>query len=224
MKKLFITLVCAAFALTVSAQRASSSSSSFFSTEKSDQSVTFGVRAGVNFSNMSFSEDGVSLSLNSHTGFNAGVVVDIPLMQSLYVQSGLFYTVKGCEAIEDDEKYTMSPSYLEIPVLASYRYDFSDAAQLQINVGPYFAYGIGGKCTRTEGGRDYDIDFFGGEDDDESMEMKRFDVGLQIGAGITLAQHYYLGVAYEFGFASMSRYDALSIKNNNFMINLGYQF
>ena len=35
--------------------------------------------------------------------------------------------------------------YLEIPVLASYRYNFSDAAQLQINVGPYFAYGVGGK-------------------------------------------------------------------------------
>ncbi len=43
-------MAVAAMALTASAQRASSSSSSFFSTEKSDQGVTFGIRAGLNLS------------------------------------------------------------------------------------------------------------------------------------------------------------------------------
>jgi hypothetical protein len=41
---------------------------------------------------------------------------------------------------------------------------------------------------------------------------------------VTIAKHYYVGVAYEFGFVSMSRDSDLKIKNSNFMINVGYQF
>lgn len=144
MKKILLIAVCAVCSLTASAQRASSSSSSFFSTEKADQGITFGIRAGLNMANMSASEDGVSASPESRTSFHVGVIADIPLMQSLYIQSGLFFQNKGYK-FDDEEKETAKPMYLEIPILASYRYNFSDAIQLQINAGPYFAYGIGGK-------------------------------------------------------------------------------
>ena len=205
MKKTILTLVCAIAALSVSAQRASSSSSSFFSTEKSDEKVTFGVRGGVNFSNLSIEGEG----WDSHTGFHAGVNVDIPLLQSLYLSTGLYYTVKGFS--DDRVEKKASANYLEIPVLASYRYNFSDNAQLQVNVGPYFAYGIGGKQKYME----YEWDYFDDEDN-------KFDVGLQIGAGVTFAKHIYLGLAYEFGFINVV--PDYKTKNSNFMISLGYQF
>ena len=224
MKKTILTLVCAIAALSVSAQRASSSSSSFFSTEKSDEKVTFGVRGGVNFSNLSIEGEG----WDSHTGFHAGVNVDIPLLQSLYLSTGLYYTVKGFSGEETDGEEKVerksSANYLEIPVLASYRYNFSDNAQLQVNVGPYFAYGIGGKQKYTEeyhSSRGWVIDAEGEQDyfDDED---NKFDVGLQIGAGVTFAKHIYLGLAYEFGFINVV--PDYKTKNSNFMISLGYQF
>ena len=231
MKKLFVTLVCATLALTASAQYASSSSSSFFSTEASDRPVTAGIRAGLNIANMSVSNDSYSLSPNSKTGFHIGMVVDIPLMQSLYIQPGLYYTTKGCkekEADDDDYEITLNPSYLEMPILASYRYDFSDAAQLQVNFGPYFAFGLGGKVKEEEhykNGRtsEDEYDFFGSKNDD-SWGAKRFDMGLQVGAGITIAQHVYVGLAYEFGLMNLSRSSDASVKNNNLLISLGYQF
>ena len=52
MKKLFLVAVCALGVLTASAQRASSTSTSFFSTEKADQGVRFGIRAGLNLATM----------------------------------------------------------------------------------------------------------------------------------------------------------------------------
>lgn len=222
MKKVFLTLVCAVVALSASAQRASSSSSSFFSTESSDQPVTFGIRAGVNFANATEEIDGYSYSPKSNTNFHLGVAVDFPLLQSLYIQSGLYYTVKGWKLDDDGEDVKASPAYLEIPVLASYRYDFSDAAQLQINVGPYLAYGIGGKVKYEYRGHSNEYDFFGDEDDD-SWGAKRFDAGLQIGAGIVFAEHIYVGCAYEIGLANIAR-DDYSVKNKNFMLSLGYQF
>lgn len=219
MKKLFVIItVFAACTLTASAQRARSSSSSFFSTERADAPITFGIRTGLNFSNMANKDGNNTYSGDTRTSFNAGVSVDIPLLQSIYLQSGLYFTSKGTKDKGDDWKETVSAEYLEIPLLASYRYDFGDAAQLQINIGPYFAYGIGGKWKEEEGNKEYSDDFF---DDDTN----KFDIGLQLGTGVTLSKHYYLGVAYEWGFTNLWKdSEDGSLKNKNFMINIGYTF
>lgn len=213
MKKYFLIIACAFVALSASAQRARSSSTSFFSTEKADAPISFGITAGVNFANMSFSADGYSASPDSRTAFNVGLTVDIPMLESLYIKSGLLYSSKGCKF--DDE--TWSPAYLEIPILASYRYDFSEAAQLQFNVGPYLAYGIGGKYKYDGYGDDEEEDFF---DDDTN----KFDCGLQFGLGVTFAKHFNIGVSYQFGLTKVFDDDDVSVKNNNLMINLGYTF
>lgn len=232
MRKLFLVAVCAVCTMTASAQRASSSSSSFFSTEKVDGGVQFGIRAGLNLANASCSENGHSVSLDSRAAFHVGVIADVPLMQSLYVQTGLYLQNKGAKYEESHngwkEKDTFKPMYLQIPLLASYRYDFSDAVQLQVNVGPYFAYGIGGKAKMSEEDNgdteSWEIDFFGDKDEETSMGNKRFDSGLQIGGGLTFAQRYYLGVTYEFGFANISKWDGTEIKNKNLMVSIGYNF
>lgn len=232
MRKLFLVVVCAISALTVSAQRAVSSSSSFFSTEKVDGGVQFGIRAGINFANITFKEDNNSISYDSRASFHVGVIADIPLMQSLYIQTGLYLQNKGAKYEETYEyskyKEEHKPMYLQIPLLASYRYDFSDAVQLQVNVGPYFAYGIGGKAKWIDEFDDYDEtwegDFFGDKDDEDTLGFKRFDCGLQVGGGLTFAQKYYLGVTYEFGFGNISNYDDIEVKNKNLMVSLGYNF
>lgn len=227
MKKVFLIAACAVFSLAASAQRASSSSSSFFSTDKTEQPVRFTIRGGVNFANIGVSGGGESENLGSRTAFNAGVGVDIPIIESFYVQTGLFFTSKGYKRTEDrgDTRFTAkgNPAYLEIPILASYRYNFNDATQLEVNVGPYLAFGIGGKDkleekTETAVIETEENDFFGDE-------VKKFDMGLQVGLGVTFLKHVYLGVAYEFGFVNMFKdSDGESAKNRNFMINLGYKF
>lgn len=226
MRKTLLVIACALGALTASAQRASSSSSSFFSTEKADGGVTFGVRAGLNFANMSVSDqDGsATLSPGSRTTFHVGLIADIPLMQSLYVQTGLYLQNKGYKYDEDGYTETAKPMYLEIPVLASYRYDLSDALQIQVNAGPYFGYGIGGKAKAEGEYNEGEIDFFG--DDDDQYGAKRFNCGLQFGAGLTLNSHYYLGFAYQLGLTNImdTHDDYDKVKDRNWMISLGYNF
>lgn len=210
MKKLLLAFITFIFSLSASAQMASSSSTSFFSVERAEAPVTLGIRGGVNLASMTASSDGYSATTKNYTGFNVGVSLDIPMLESLYLQSGLYYTMKGCKI--EGEKYT--PAYLEIPVMASYRYNFSSSAQLQINFGPYLAYGIAGKY-KDEDGESYD--FF-----DDSIN--KFDAGLGIGGGITLGK-IYLGVNYEFGLTNMIKDGGdTSMKNNNLSINVGYNF
>lgn len=224
MKKIFISMAVAVMALTASAQRASSSSSSFFSTEKANLPVTFGIRGGLNVASMSMKDDS---NYKSRAGFNAGVAVDFPIMESFYIQSGLYYTTKGFkfeygyEGYEFEDKLNIG--YLEIPILASYRYNFNDANQLQFNFGPYFAYGLHGKVKEKETyrGRTYEEDYDWYKDNDNT---KRFDMGLQLGLGVTLAKHYYVGLAYEFGLISQVKDSDGYFKTRNFMVNVGYQF
>lgn len=214
MKKYLLLAICAVMALGASAQRASSSSSTFFSSKRAEAPIRFGITAGLNIAGQTWKDDDFSYSPDSRLGFNVGLTVDFPILESLYIKSGLLYTTKGSKTEDDGDEEKLSPAYLEIPILASYRYDFSDAAQWQLNFGPYIAYGIGGKYKYG----DYEEDYFG---DDGA---KRFDLGLQIGTGITLGQHYNIGIAYQFGLVNTVDDGDETLKNHNFMINLGYIF
>lgn len=196
MRKLFTIVACALLSLAAQAQ------ASFFSTEKSDKPVTFGVRVGGNLSTLT----GDVEDAKSRFGFNAGMSVDVPFLKSLYLETGLYATQKGCKF--GDEK--VNPLYIEVPVLASYRYDFSNDVQLRVNAGPYVAYGISGKSG--------DEKYFSGD-----YANKRFDMGLQVGTGVTVSK-FYVGCAYEFGLTKVNKEGDGSVKNGNFMFNIGYNF
>lgn len=221
MKKILMIAACVFCMSGVSAQ-------SLFSTEKSDEGVTFGVRAGLNFANMNVSADNVSLSFDNRTAWHVGVVADIPVVKSFYIQPGFYLQSKGfkTDVLSYDEdleqlKGTARPLYLEIPVLASLRLNLTNSLQLHINAGPYVAYGIGGKVEAEDEGYSVKEDCFGDD------AMKRFDAGLSFGAGLQISRNYYLGFAYELGLTNVM--DALSdtgasCKNRNWMISVGYNF
>ncbi|MCC8152744.1 MAG: PorT family protein, partial [Tannerellaceae bacterium] len=108
-------------------------------------------------------EGGLSKSL---AGFHIGGIVDINVAENFYIQPGLYITTKGAKDSEKGEdwedKVTERPVYLQIPVLASYRINIADNAKWQINVGPYMAFGLGGKAKFTEkeeGEPDYKYDY-----------------------------------------------------------------
>ena len=218
MKKILLVLMCAVCTLTASAQYASDGGS-FFSAEKSDQPVTFGIRGGVNFAKQTASSNGYNFSAKNNVGFNVGVCVDIPMMESLYLQSGLYYTVKGYKLEEDGETEKATPAYLEIPILASYRYNLGSSTQLQVNFGPYLAYGIGGKYKWEYEGESEDMDYF-----DDENDTKRFDAGLAFGAGVTFG-HIFVGINYDLGLTNIIKDgDDGSLKNRCLSINVGYNF
>lgn len=250
MKKILLAVCLLAANLIASAQIASGGSTTFFSAERQELRPTFGIRAGLNMS--TFTGDGKDMlteetgDSSTKLGFNFGVAVDLPIMQSLYVQSGLYVTQKGFktkDSYSDEEGYwedklTYKPIYLQLPILASYRYNFNENTQLQINFGPYLAFGIAGKYTYdwsdnyrgdAESGSE-SADFFGDEtdgttEDDEyhpgCFGAKRFDAGIILGAGVTFNK-IYVGFQWEKGLTEIIKDSKL--KNSNVCINVGYNF
>lgn len=165
MKKFLILAVAAMSVMSLSAQQFSD----FFSTEKSSEKITFGVRLGLNANGMknnvtndvvvsAFGNLPYKLDVHRKAGITLGVSVDIPIFKSLWINTGLYYSSTGAKlSFKQDFTKTYDgflPEYtanvtmhnLRVPVMASYRYNINNDFQIQVNLGPYFAYGLGGKA------------------------------------------------------------------------------
>jgi len=215
MKKYLVFLLCFFPVTGVFAQK-------YWDGSRPDHRFTFGVRTGVNFSKQYNMEDGADNDFR--TGFHVGITADVNFVRSFSINTGVLYTQKGYKSDYSDYrgsvKKTNSAAYIEIPVLASYRVELSDAACFQLNLGPYIAFGVGGKLdvvNTFQNGDSYDIDCF-----DDYDGMKKFDAGVSVGAAVVFS-NIYMGASYERSFMNVSNTND-KFQNGNIVITLGYNF
>lgn len=177
--------------------------------------VKWDAKVGMNFSNVTKYSDTKALP-----GFHLGVGMDYGFSENWSLQSGLLISSKGYKIKEDGEKFTARPIYLDIPILAAYKFNISDNTKFVINAGPYLAFGLGGKAKYGE----YDYKLFKGEDG-EDAECKRFDLGIQYGIGLEISDHYLINLTGQNGFISPNNWDdEVDYKNMTFSIGVGYRF
>ena len=175
--------------------------------------VKWDAKFGMNFSNMTKAEGTKALP-----GFNLGVGMDYGFSENWSLQSGLMISSKGYK-VKDYAK--VRPIYLDIPILAAYKFNISDNTKFVINAGPYLAFGLGGKCKFDEGG---DYKLFKGEDGADA-EYSRFDLGLQYGIGLELSDRYLINLTGQNGFICPWDIDeGDKPKNMTFSIGVGYRF
>ena len=103
-------------------------------------------------------------------------------MLGMALQSGLMFTTKGAKSKDDEDKMKVNMIYLQVPVHFAYKADITPGTRVVLHGGPFLAYGVTGK---TKIGN-VSLDTFGKiEIEGEGLlEVKRFDAGLGIGAGI----------------------------------------
>ncbi len=220
MKRLLIGAVCALAGTCAFAQN------SFWDSAKSTEGISLSAGLGMNVASLTKQN-----LWGSKVGLNVGIMAEKPVLNSLSVKAGLFYTMKGAKNGGRDTGFgatlrsTLDPGYLEIPVMASYRYQLNEQIRLQFDFGPYFAFGLHGKdVKKVSGGASSPTkttyDLFGSDG-----QMNRFDLGLRFGPEIVFNNKLRAGIAYEIGLTNaMSEECNSGIKNSNFMINVGYTF
>lgn len=210
--------------------------------------VQAGIRVGFNTSNLTTNYDEAFPQIAwNHTqwkpGFTIGAAVDINLKNFLAIQSGVYFKSRN-----SDFHYLLNENtlqaidghwgayYFEIPLLLSFRLGVAELAQAQIDLGPYFATGFGGKCKYTLFQSEYTDnghevvayeskgDYFG-----DKGFAKRSDWGLKFGLGFLVMQHYYIGAHYNFSCKNILKNDPEAIKqvkghNKAWTFTLGYNF
>jgi len=204
------------------------------------EGISFGLRGGVNFQNINGKDaTGDKLELDMKTGFNAGVVVEIPVAPEFYFQSGLLYTTKGAKAPEGflgagtTGEYKLS--YIELPLNFLYK-PLLGTGHLLLGFGPYVAYGLGGKAKFDSplGSLEQDIvfenEYTSASNDHYGASFKRMDYGANLFFGYELSNGISLQLNTQFGLAKINAdntthpEDDTSFKNTGFGLSVGYMF
>lgn len=192
-----------------------------------DKPVSFGVKAGVAFPNISFSAMGTSASLDSKTTFYIGAVADVKVSSMFSVQPGLTFMSKGTKSgnaffDENDSglEGSINISYLELPVNLVANFN-AGTGKFFVGAGPYAAYALSGNGKA--GGVKEDMPF--GSNDGE---FKRFDFGLNFLAGYQLTNGLNIHAGYGLGLGKIMNDESsginLATKNKVFSVGLGFMF
>ena len=180
-----------------------------------EKKATFGIKAGVNISNIGSTDEKEFDNTKSNAGFHAGVTLDYAFTPQWYLLTGLEYSVKGV-TIEMGSGYydwDVSAAYLQIPVSAGYKFRINDDFAVLVNMGSYFAYGIHGKAKA--GSR---------EDDTFSDDwLKNFDCGLLFGGSLEWKQLCFR-LGGEIGLVNVMQPSNSKAENRNFTLSVGYKF
>lgn len=217
--KRFFGLVCAAM-LTISASA----------------QVTWNVKAGAGLSWAPVDVSGANYSADSKSHFvgKLGIGIEAPITQNFSVMPSLEFALKGAKFGYDDEddETNINLTYLQIPIMAAYRFSLSDRLNMTLKAGPYFAYALSGKIK----GNGESIDIFKNEVEEYNGERyerkgKRFDAGLV--AGVDFEYHrFVIGLEYEYGLTNFYEFRASysgnkakeTVKNSAAYITVGYKF
>jgi len=167
--------------------------------------VSFGIRAGMNFSHAyaeyveySYYESVSSVpKIGRHNygdilGMQLGFVVDFAVSSRFHIQPGFMYIRKG---MEDGDGSAVTAHYLEFPLLLSFKLD-----ALRLNVGPYLD-----KCLTSDYG---------------AFKNSDFDIGLSTGIGFDIGL-FYIGMFYDYGFFDMGDIPRYNYYNRTLGLNVG---
>lgn len=159
-------------------------------------SPKFGIKGGVNFSNL-YTED--VEDNNVLTGFNLGVFAKLPITKTFAIQPELLYTTKGAE-LEYNNAFingtsTFKLNYLEAPVLLVVNLN----ENFNIHGGPYFAYLIDGEAKNNSEGTMFDA-----ENTLDNDDFNKFDTGVSVGIGYDTDKIGF-GIRYNYGLQKVGK-------------------
>jgi hypothetical protein len=188
------------------------------------------LRAGLNFANVSVTDNGRVDEANSLTSFQVGFIGDWKIGTSLLsIQPGVVFTGKGSKIQRGNPgqvgyyKQESKPYYVEIPVNFVFKAPLGKGNKFFAGAGPYMAIGVSGKTTTESAlfSGERSIEFsnddpttFNQEEGTGFGVLKRFDYGLNATTGLE-GNNVVLGVHYGLGLAKIQSGQNNGEDNNN---------
>lgn len=189
--------------------------------------MSFGVKAGVNFSTMMFKAGGEKVDdIKFKPGLNVGAFADFELSDLLAVEAGLNVETKGFkikeEILDNKMKATTNIFYVSVPVDVKLTF-----GSFYVLAGPYVGIAATGKSkTKTEYKGDTHKDSNDLEFGDDHGELKRLDLGLGLGAGYEINDNLGVRAGYDLGLSNIEGKGDKdnSTKNGSINVSVTYKF
>ncbi len=181
----------------------------FLTPSVSEAQIRFGVRAGLNATNMSFT----SLPSKSEKfGFHAGVFAEVPIVTDfMTLQPEVSYSTKGTRFKPATVSQILNLNYVDVFVPVAFKLSMFD-----LQVGPFVSYMISKPDYTNYSDNKITVDAF-----------KKVDVGLTGGLTVNFDK-IFIGVRYNQGFMDVTKDNARAIlgsgKNAVGQVSVGYKF
>lgn len=179
-------------------------------------------KAGLTLSKIALADDDEQ---KFNPGLTIGVAFNFPVSEVFSIQPEISFVQKGSKSsISGDlingtytSKSKISMNYIEMPVLV--KATFGESTKFFFTAGPSLGIGVGGKFeakfTISEGSNQISETYDGkvkfGEtpqDDDEELDAlyfdNRLDFGVQLGAGVTIADKVMIDLRYGLGLSRLN--------------------
>jgi hypothetical protein len=193
--------------------------------------VSFGVKGGLNFTNMSFDKGSIDDILKNKTGFFAGMTVRVSLpVPGLAIDGSALYDqregdVEVYTGFSDNDKSTekLKSQSIQIPINVRYEIGLGESANVFIFAGPQFGFNIGDKTK----------DLW---NDAAEWRLKTSNFSANVGLGFTIMSHLQLTANYNIALGKTGEVDFKSAvdktwdtvkgdaKANSWQIALAYYF
>ena len=180
--------------------------------------MQFGVKVGLNLANVSVDPDTEGFSFDAVTKFGVGGIMLYPLSEVLDLQVEAMYLLKGSKAEFDFFgtvfEVELALAYLSVPVMARYNLGSEDTSPYYV-VGPEFGFLLSAKSK------------FDGEEEDTKDDFKSLDLGLNIGAGVSMnmgATPMFAEVRYSLGLSNIEDNDDTTTKTTGIQLFVGMMF
>lgn len=188
----------------------------FMTASTAQGQIKFGLKGGLNVTNMSLSKDVVKA--DNQTGFFVGPTVKVTLpIVGLGIDAAALYDQRDAKLKDEDEtSETFSQKSINIPINVRYGIGLGSMASVYLAAGPQFGFNVGKK--------NY-------EDADFSFEKSNFSVN--VGAGVSLIQHVEIGFTYNIALGKTGEFKALDAagdivtgkaRNNSWQVSAAYYF
>lgn len=171
-------------------------------TNSNAQVVQFGVKGGVNFSNLNGGPS--EIDYKNKTGFYAGALAEIKILPNFSLQPEVLFSSQGTE-VKGAGDFNLD--YISVPVLAKF-YLITD--RLSIEAGPQFSFLVDDSQEAFD-----DIA-------DGGSGAKSFDFAVAGGASLKIAGGLFAQARYTIGLTEVSK--NADAKNAVFQLGLGYMF
>ena len=170
--------------------------------------VKFRVKAGLNVTQMSLSQDVVSKS--NQEGFFVGPTVKVTLpLVGLGVDASALYDQR--DAKFDDEK--VSQRSINVPINLRYGVGLGSLASVYLAAGPQFGFNVGQK------------NYFG----EDGFKFKESNFSVNVGAGVSLINHVEVGFTYNIAVGKTGEISGadgtkINARANSWQVSAAYYF
>lgn len=183
--------------------------------------IAVGVKGSLQLSTITITPN--TLQPSSLVGFQAGLMLDLPITDEISLRPQLLYSVKGAKQSASAQGVTVEQkamiNYLEVPVQITYGFEAGDG-RVVIGAGPYLGYGLSGSSVSTFNGQSETTKFTFDDKDD----LKRIDVGLHLSAGYELSSGLLVSGYFSPGLTNISSDKDVTAKTSAYGLSLGYFF